>query len=456
VIKSLILLLFLLSLQARPNVNALYQRHCAECHGTRGEGGLGGSLIDGEWKHGGSDADKARVIRDGIPEMGMQGFGSVLNEQEIRALVVYMDELAAQARPLPSPEQDGEVFSTDRLNYRLETLLENRERMWGVSFLPDGGYILTETSGAVRLLSPEGELFPPLQGTPEVADRGQGGMLDVAVHPNFRENGWVYLSFSEGEGAETMTAVVRGRIRDNHWVDEEEIYRADREFYSRSGVHFGTRVVFKNGYVYFAIGDRGAQRQAQDPGRPNGKIHRLHEDGRIPADNPYIQSGGLPSLWTLGNRNPQGLAFHPATGELWSTEHGPRGGDELNLIQRGLNYGWPLVTHGLNYNGTPITAHTEMEGMEPPVFHWTPSIAVCGMAFADGGRYPEWENDVLAGGLRGQVLERLRIRDGEVVEREAVLKGLGRVRDTKTSPEGFLYLILEGRGARLVRLVPER
>jgi glucose/arabinose dehydrogenase len=448
-------LLLLIPRTATANTEQLYLQHCAVCHGACGEGGLGSSLVDGIWEYGDSDDEKAQVIRDGIPDMNMQAFGDQLDEKEIRGLVIYMSELETRANPASEPPSTDGIYETEHQQFKIETVVENSSKMWGVSFLPNGWKIVTETSGPVRLINPEGELLPPLKNSPEVINRGQGGMLDVAVHPAYDENGWVYLSFSEGEGNRSITSVLRGRIRENVWVDEEVIYRSDPRFRSGSGSHFGTRIVFQDGYMYFTIGDRGAQNQAQDLQRPNGKIHRLHEDGRIPDDNPFIDEEALPTIWSYGHRNPQALAFHPETNELWSTEHGPRGGDELNFVLRGRNYGWPKVTHGMNYNGTPITEHTHLPGIEPPVWHWTPSIAVCGMAFADASTYPGWANDILVGGLRAQVLERLRVNpeDG-VMEREVILQGLGRVRDVKTGPDGHLYIILEGRGSRLIRLIP--
>ncbi|MEX2605997.1 MAG: PQQ-dependent sugar dehydrogenase [Kiritimatiellia bacterium] len=451
----LIFLLLLPPLTGSAQMNQIYEQHCAVCHGKQGEDGLGGSLVDGKWTHGESDEAKTRVIREGIPHMGMQAFKNTLTEKEIRGLIVYMRELETRANPPSRPPVNEGIHTTQHQQFTIETITENSANMWGVSFLPDGWKIVTEIDGSVRLINPDGTLHPPLENTPKIVRRGQGGMLDVAVHPDYNKNGWVYLSFAEGENHQSITSVVRGRLRENQWVDEEVIYRADPRFRSGAGVHFGTRIVFKDGYVYFAIGDRGAQQQARDLLRPNGKIHRLHEDGRIPDDNPFIEKDTLPTVWSCGHRNPQALAFHPETGNLWSTEHGPRGGDELNRILPGRDYGWPKVTHGVNYNGTPITEHTDLPGIEPPVWHWTPSIAVCGMAFADPDTYPGWGTDILAGGLRAQVLERLRINaEDQVAEREVILKDLGRVRDVKTGPNGFLYVILEGNGSRLIRLVP--
>ena len=281
-------------------------------------------------------------------------------------------------------------------------------------------------------------------------------MLDIAVHPDYADNGWIYVSFAEGTSEAANTTIARGRIRENRWVDGEILFRVDPKHRTRPGRHYGTRIVFKDGDVYFAIGDRGRQNDAQKPDWPNGKIHRIREDGSVPPDNPFREEG-LATIWSTGHRNPQALTLRPETGELWSTEHGPRGGDELNLVQRGKNYGWPRVTFGINYNGAPITEHTQLPGLEPPVMHWTPSIAVCGMAFADGSRYPEWEGDLLVGGLVGQVVERLRIEEGRISEREIILKNHGRVRDIKTAPDGTVYVILEQKSqSRLVRMVPAR
>jgi aldose sugar dehydrogenase len=442
------------SFQIRANVNNLYTQHCAVCHGEKGEGGLGGSLVDGMWQYGEADEDLSRVIHDGLPNMGMQAFGPLLNDKEIRSLVVYLRELETNALGNQKPGQVDGVYQTQHQKYRVEEVVNNDRKMWGVSFLLAGRMLVTEIDGALRVVEADGTLRPPVNGTPEIARQGQGGMLDVAVHPDYANNGWIYLAFAEGEKSSAFTTIVRGRLRENQWVDQETIFRADEKFRSGAGVHFGCRIVFKDGYVFFAIGDRGRDAQAQDLNRPNGKIHRLFEDGTLPADNPFVGKSDMPSIWSYGHRNPQALAFRPGTDELWSTEHGPRGGDELNRIRPGLNYGWPTVTFGMNYNGTPITDKTSLPGLEPPIWHWTPSIATCGMAFPNGNRYPGWQGDLLAGGLRAQVIERLRIGPDGIAEREVVMKDLGRVRDVKSGPDGYIYVILESSGSKLVRLLP--
>jgi len=450
----LILGLALLSQAGRANVKKNYNQYCANCHGDRGQGGMAESFLDQKWEYGNSDEQIAHIIREGIPDMGMEAYKDVLNAKETRSMVIYIQELVAKANQLPSPASTEGIFRTEHQNFRIETLLENPKRMWGLSFLPDDRILITEFEGAVRILESDGTLLPPIEGIPDSLRRGQGGMLDVAVHPDYEQNGWIYLSFAEGSKEKSMTTIVRGKLIANRWVDQEIIYRAEESFRSGKGVHFGSRIVFKDGYVFFSIGERGHQDQAQDLNRPNGKIHRLHDDGSIPKDNPFVGSSNQPSIWTYGNRNPQALAFRPGTHELWSTEHGPRGGDELNLLKPGLNYGWPKVTFGMNYNGTPITEHTSLPDMEPPVWHWTPSIAVCGMAFVNGAIYPGWKGDILAGGLKSQVIERLRVGETGIEEREVLLKDQGRVRDIKTGNDGYLYVILDGDGSKVIRLLP--
>jgi len=338
-------------------------------------------------------------------------------------------------------------------------------RPWAVEFLPDGRLIYTEIAGALRVYDPASDRTTTISGTPEVWVHGQGGLLDVGLAPDHAETGWIYLAFAEplgrvGGRAAGLTAVVRGRIAGDRWVDQQDIWRPQADWARSAGVHFGTRLAFRDGYLFFSIGDRGRGDLAQDLGHPAGSVHRLHLDGRVPRDNPFVgQAGALDTIWSYGHRNPQGLVFRPGMDELWSAEHGPRGGDEVNLVLRGRNYGWPRVTFGMNYDGTPITAETSGLGLEPPVLHWTPSIAVCGIDFYTGAAFPAWQGDLFAGGLASEQLHRLRIRDGKVVTDEIVLRGIGRIRDVREGPDGFLYLVINGdRGAsspnRIVRLIP--
>lgn len=450
---------------AEMRVEQIVRTYCAPCHGATLEGGLGGSLVDGEWRFGGTDEDITRSIAKGNLEMGMTPWEGILSAEQIRSLVIYIRELEAAfaARstnfPVPSPDR---VTGTQHHAYRIEMVVEEGlEIPWAIAFLPDGRKLVTERPGGLRVIDAEGRLLPdPVRNTPAVIHHGQGGMMEVALHPEFADNGWIYLGFSEGtpggQGGrpQCMTAVARGRIEDHEWIDHEWIWRADPRFHTSSGVHFGTRFVFEDGYIYFVVGERGGMHEAQDLSRPNGKIFRLHDDGRVPDDNPFVdREDAIPGIWSYGHRNPQGLDQHPVTGDLYSTEHGPRGGDELNLIRPGANYGWPVISYGMNYDGKPITDKTHQDGMEQPVIEWTPVLAACGLDFYEGDIFPKWKHDLFAGGLVTEELRRLRIENRQVVEQEIILKGIGRVRDVADGPDGFLYVVLNDPH-HIIRLIP--
>lgn len=354
---------------------------------------------------------------------------------------------------------DGEVHQSERHSFTVETVAEGLGLPWGMTFLPDGRMLVTEKEGPIKVVSPDGTVSAPLTGTPEVCFCGQGGMLDVELHPNFENNRWVYLTYSDpvqqGDRQISNTMLVRAKLSADATAltDMETLFKADEATYTRRPHHFGSRIVFDDeGFVYFTIGDRGQQDQAQDLSLPNGKTHRLHDDGRIPADNPFVnQAGALPSIWTYGNRNAQGMAIHP-DGSIWTNEHGPRGGDELNLMRSGVNYGWPVITYGINYNGTPITDIVEKEGMEQPVHYWLPSIAVSGMAFYDGDAFSEWYGDALVVSLAYMELQRLDMHEGKVTHVEVVHNPGARIRDIEVGPDGNVYLALESD--KIVRLVP--
>lgn len=449
----------------KAKVEALYGQYCAGCHGAKFEGGQGGSLVDGVWKHGSTDTDLYRSIAKGNVQMGMTPWEGVLSADQIRSLVIFLREKEKQTLakgmeyPVPSPDK---VTKTELHDYRIEMVVENGlKNPWAVAFLPDGSKLVTEKAGKLRIVGKDGALDPrEVEGIPEVTEHGQGGLMEVALHPGHAKNGWVYLGFSDGErkgkDVRCITAVVRGRIKDHRWTDQEWIYRPDPKFRSGAGVHFGTRFVFDQGYIYFVIGERGGMMEAQDLSRPNGKIFRLHDDGRVPDDNPFVKTpGAIPGIWTYGHRNPQGLVIDPRDGAIYNTEHGPRGGDELNLVKPGCNYGWPVITYGMNYDGTPMVSITAKEGMEQPLVYWVPSIAACGLDIYTGDKFPQWKGDLFAGGLAQQEVRRIRLKDRKVVSQEIILKNIGRVRDVAAGPDGCLYVILNGPD-RLVRLVPAR
>jgi len=352
----------------------------------------------------------------------------------------------------PAPVHDSELHP-----YRLVTVVEGLEHPWGMAFLPEGDILVTERPGRLRLVR-EGSLLPEsVTGVPAVWAQGQGGLLDVALHPDFGSNRLVYLSFSKpGPGGTATTAVVRGELDGMALRNVEEIFEA--EGWNGLRFHFGSRLAFDAaGHLFITVGDRGEMEEAQDPSNHKGTIVRLHDDGRIPADNPFAGGGegALPEIYTWGNRNPQGLAVHPITGEVWANEHGPRGGDELNLLLPGRNYGWPAVSYGINYDGSTITEFTEMQGMEPPVHHWTPSIATSGLAIYSGDAFPEWRGNFFVGALAGGHLARVEMDGRRFLREERLLTEFNqRIRDVREGPDGYLYVLVDAPAGSMVRLEP--
>jgi glucose/arabinose dehydrogenase len=446
---------------ARPNIVAdKYGELCAGCHGPTLAGGQGPSLVDDTWLHGGEDADIARVIHDGVAKTSMVSFKAALNDQQIRAMVIYIREMGVKARngtlsTTPPPLPDS--FQTEKQAFRAELVADGLDMPWGMQFLPDGRILVTERPGNLRIID-KGVVGAPIAGVPKVWVKQDAGLLDVALHPDYAKNGWVYLGFVETGGSApgaSTTKVIRGRIVDGSLVDQQTLFQAPQELYWDDNTHFGLRFIFdRQGHLFYSIGDRGHPETSQDLGSPYGKLHRIFDDGRVPSDNPFVHTpGAVASIWSWGHRNQQGLAFQPGSGLLWSTEHGPRGGDELNIVRKGRNYGWPVITYGMNYDGTPITDLTRKKGMEQPVVYWTPSIATGAIAFSTSNRYPRWKNDLFLGALAGQQLRRLEIRGERVVHQEVLWRGYGRVRDVIQGPDGLLYVMLNTPG-KIVRLVP--
>ena len=353
---------------------------------------------------------------------------------------------------------DDYVGKTKKETFRIETFVDGFDIPWGMAFLPNKDLIVSDRNGSLWLVNYKSKTRSQIIGVPEVRYKGQGGLLDIQVHPDFINNNFIYIGFTsylKRKKNKTFTSIVRARLENNSLTDQKIIYKADDIYYSSNTVHYGTRIVFdKKGYLYFSIGDRGKRNQAQLLNYPNGKIHRLHDDGSIPKNNPFIQEkNAIKSIWTYGNRNPQGLAIHPVSSTIFETEHGPRGGDELNILMSGNNYGWPEITYGKNYSGTTITKYTHKKDMEQPVIHWTPSIAVCGIDFYDGELFKNWENNLLVSSLKFENLYRLEIEDSKVAQQEIIYRAGSRIRDVETGPEGFIYLALEDPG-RIVRFIP--
>lgn len=355
-------------------------------------------------------------------------------------------------------EADSQPVSEKTPDYTTETVVTGIASPWGMAWLPDGAMLITNRSGELYLFA-NGELSDQsLKGVPEVWDRGQGGLLDVALHPDYSKNGWLYITYSNPEGGSgANTTLMRARLNENRsaLVDQEVLYKAEPN--TTRGQHFGSRIAFDDeGYLYFSIGDRGNRDvNPQDITRDGGKIYRLNPDGSIPDDNPFLdEAGAKKAIYSYGHRNPQGMDMHPETGQVWIHEHGPRGGDEVNKIKKGANYGWPILSFGINYSGTEFAEDTARAGMEQPEWYWDPSIAPSGMAFVTSNIYPNWQGDLLVGSLKFNYIVRCQIEDGTVVGDEILFDGIGRVRNIRQGPDGYIYVATEGNG--IVKIVQKK
>ena len=370
------------------------------------------------------------------------------------ALVAILTLLFGAAGQLAAAERLG-TYTTDKQRFHLVRVTDGLEHPWGLAFLPDGRMLVTERPGRLRIVA-DGWLVPePVAGVPEVWDDGQGGLLDVALHPGFAENGLVYLSYSSpDDDDDAATAVARGRLVGDRLEDVEEIYVALPR--DDNGRHFGSRLVFAGGYLFVTAGDRGDSDRAQELDDPAGSIIRLHDDGSVPEDNPFVGTAGArPELYSVGHRNPQGMTLEAATGRIYAIEHGPKGGDELNLIEPGVNYGWPVITHGKSYMGFKIGEGTRKEGMAQPVHYWVPSISPSGLMIYDADRFPAWQGSFFAGALSGELLVRLEVVGGRVVVEERMLEDLEeRFRDVRQGPDGLIYLLTDHPDGMLLRLEP--
>ena len=339
-------------------------------------------------------------------------------------------------------------------NKEYELIVSDLSIPWGFTFLPDNSMLITEKEGTlIHFKNGKKQL---ISGLPKITQQGQGGLMDIELHPNYKENSWIYFTYasSNGEGEGANTTLMRARLNDNKLINQEVLYKASPN--SRKGQHFGSRIAFdRDGYVYFSVGDRGDRDiNPQDITRDGGKIYRLHDDGKIPIDNPFVnEKNAKKAIYSFGHRNPQGMEINPFTGEIWTHEHGPQGGDEINIIKKGKNYGWPTISYGINYNGTKFTDKTTLPGMEGPLHQWTPSIAPSGMAFISSDNYPAWKGNLLVGSLKFQYVSNCTLKNGKVVKEEKMLEGLGRVRSIEQGNDGYIYVGIERLG--IVKLLPK-
>jgi glucose/arabinose dehydrogenase len=472
---------------------ALYAEHCGGCHGNDAAGGRAASLFDEAWLRTRTDDQLVTSIRDGLPGTEMEPFGKALTPEQIWSLVNFIRTQTGNLKPRPEfvENPNGTVLKTEKQTVRIETVTEGLETPFAIEFLPDGRMLITERPGRLRIFA-NGTLSEPVKGTPEVHAVQDGGLLDVIAHPNYAQNGWIYLAYSErqpgytppppaaapaanagapqgrGRGPQVpaMTVVVRGKINaNNEWTDQQFIFRADPSLYTGSGAHYGLRFIWDNeGHLFYSIGERGLISNAQDMKSPLGKIHRVNDDGTPVKDNPFVGQPGVPAtIWSTGHRNPQGFAWHPVTGRLWESEHGPNSADEINVIEKGANYGWGVATRAAQAGMVPSAP-----GMIDPIIYYTPSMATAGISFVTSDRYPAWKNTSLfVGGLVGQRLERLETEGDKVVHQEVIFNNLGRVRDITQGPDGYLYIALQNptglpgvslsasTPGRIIRLVPQ-
>ena len=376
-----------------------------------------------------------------------------------RIVVAWLSLALLPFSELRLAQADTYAVQSAKHVFQVNKVLDGLENPWSMAFLPDGRMLITERAGRLRLVTKSFQLHPtPIAGLPKIKAAGQGGLFDVAIHPDYAANGWIYWAYNEPGAGGWGTALARGKLQGTQMTSVEVLFSMRPK--SRKNQHFGGRIVFDTrGFVYLTLGDRGDRDRAQKMDDHAGSVIRLHEDGRVPENNPFVKlKGALPEKWTLGNRNIQGAALHPQTGKLWTHEHGPQGGDEVNLMSAGKNYGWPVVTHGANYGlGTKIGEGQTKAGMAQALKIWVPSIAPSGMAFVNSQEFPEWSGNLLVGSLRAQTLVRLELDGDAVVGEERLLVGqIGRIRDVRVAEDGLIYLLTDAPNGALFRLARTR
>ncbi|MDW3651351.1 MAG: PQQ-dependent sugar dehydrogenase [Bacteroidia bacterium] len=492
-----------LSAQTEDPYRDLYTEHCAACHGKNMEGSAHASrLLGAQLRHGEKLEDLKRGIGKGYLDKGMPAYQEMLSEGEISGIAIYISEKRKSfsmndykiKKKLQIPTK---TFESEKLNFRLKTMIKDLDPWpYSIAPLPDGGFLLSEKMRGLSIISPEMKQSQLIEGLPEFSSQdeaekdslglvyGLGYILDVALHPDYKENGWVYISYGDRckkcnnlsryyyDGYVSMLRIIRGRIEDHRWVDQEVIWEVKKEFYTpMAETTLGGRLTFDGkGYLYFSLGAKlylphnpstvESFNGIQSLKQPYGKIYRIQEDGRVPRDNPFVGTkDAIESIWTIGHRSPQGLEYDQQTNSLWGTEMGPRGGDEVNYLQKGLNYGWPLVSQGVNYTGTKVEFGKlmkmnpdEME-LEEPVVDLTPSPAVSSFAICRSDKYPFWEGNLIVGSLKATQLYRMEVQEGKLIQQELLLDELARIRDVEMGFDGYLYLLLEHvNGGQILRV----
>lgn len=375
-------------------------------------------------------------------------------------LIMGISTLGKSCTPKDEDKTPNELITdirfstkTEKMTVKVDTLYSAFQNPWGMTWIGDGKMLVTERKGEILIFKDDKYTGQKVQGLPAVYANGQAGLMDITVHPDYAQNGWIYISYAKPVPGGGATTVARFKLNGTRATSFEDLIVTTPAW--NGGTHYGSRIIFDNQkFLYFTNGERGSQNNAQNLSNSHGKVHRIHDDGRIPADNPFVNTANaIPSIWTYGNRNPQGMIYDQTNHRIWSVEHGPKGGDELNLIEKGKNYGWPVITYGQNYNGTPITTITEKQGMEQPVKYWVPSIAACGMTLVTSDKYPAWKGNILVAALAGTHIARVEMNGTKATGEEKLLPRIGRVRQVSQSPDGFLYAITEGTGL-MIKLLP--
>lgn len=450
----------------------VYSTYCAGCHGNKMEGSSASALIKKTWVHGNSKKAITKSIREGIPGTEMARWEGVLSNKDIQAVAEYI--IRAQSKKVQQGPKTSKtpivvekplVLKTKHYNLEVQKLItQELNGPWGIEFIDNKRALITGKTGELYWIEIGKPAVKKITGLPKTyASDMVGGMMDLALDPEYAKNGWIYIAHSystdsnPNKNSPGMTRIIRGKLKDFKWVDEQVLFQVHDSLQVTGGMRWGSRLLFdKEGYLYFTIGDMNRGDDSQILSRPSGKIFRINKNGSIPTDNPfYGKNEYLQAIFTWGNRNTQGLAQHPETGVIYSSDHGPRGGDELNIIKNGANYGWPVITYGIDYDGSIISTDTLKEGMEQPIIYWTPSIAVCATEFVNSNRFPLWKNNLLVTALAFQEIRRLVIDGDKVIEQEILMKGHGRVRDVKIGPDGALYVLTNGPDA-LLRITPQK
>ncbi|MBK8503447.1 MAG: PQQ-dependent sugar dehydrogenase [Saprospiraceae bacterium] len=437
----------------------VFKTHCAGCHGADLQGALAPGLIRDDWKYGRTKGLMVRNVTYGISGTDMAAFRTILSPEEIEKVVEFVinRQVISPTNEVPIPR----LVTTKTYDLDIEEIVgEGLETPWAIEFVDANTALISERSGSLHWLR-DGRLDDNVvEGTPLThLGSSTGGYMDIALDPNYDSNGWIYLSFSfcrsgySSADAPATTKIVRGKISTNQWIEEQTLFEAPDSLWVKGGNRWGCRMLFDDeGHLLFTIGDMGKDADSQDFSKVTGKIFRINPNGSIPDDNPFTgRARILTTIYTLGNRNVQGLSIHPETREIWATEHGPMGGDELNIIRPGANYGWPVVTYGVNYDGAVVSNRTTQNDMESPVYHWTPSIGICPIEFVESEMFSDWSNNLLIGSLAFEQIIRCKIQDHQVVDQEIILQGVGRVRDIKTAPDGSIYIVLN-RPDKILRL----